>query len=186
MPERVVIMTCPPGERPNSGEKDDVSTRNSCNASTETRLLVPPTALSAWDAPRPDLPRERNGVAPKIADTPSTVKLFESALCPATLNCPVNGGPFVLIGAITTPGVSCSSMLKLRPLRGKFSAKLRSITVPTAAFSVLISGAPPVTVTVSEIEPRGRLKLMAITSWTCRMMSGFRSALNPGFDTSMR
>src|SRR5262249_61978731 len=40
---RVVRRTCPPGVWPNSGAKDEVSTRNSCKASTETRLLVPPS-----------------------------------------------------------------------------------------------------------------------------------------------
>ena len=41
-PERVTIEICPPGVRPYSGANEEVCTRNSCMASTETRLLVPP------------------------------------------------------------------------------------------------------------------------------------------------
>ena len=77
----------------------------------------------------------------ELADMPSTVKLFASVLWPAILNCPVAVAP--VVGAITTPGVSCSRVLKLRPLSGKFSTNRRSITVLTDADSVLTSGAPP-------------------------------------------
>src|SRR5579862_4639309 len=116
-------MTCPPGERPNSGANDDVSIRNSCSASTETRLLVPPRALNACAAPVPDPPGDKVGLTPKFAETPSTVKLFASLRWPAILNCP-GEEPFAGTGAITTPGVSWSSVLKLRPLSGKVSTKL--------------------------------------------------------------
>src|ERR1700719_1620570 len=150
-------MTCPPGERPNSGENDDVSSRTSCNASTETRLLVPPKELKACAPPVPDCPTTVSGATPKLADTPSTVKLLASVLCPAMLNWP---GPKATVGAMTTPGVNWSSVLKLRPLSGKLSTKLRSITVLTAPLSVLIIGAPPCTVTVSEVAPTGRVKLI--------------------------
>jgi hypothetical protein len=51
LPERVTIEICPPGVRPNSGANDDVWMRNSCIASTDTRLFVPPEALSAGSAP---------------------------------------------------------------------------------------------------------------------------------------
>src|SRR6266852_7925127 len=112
-------MTCPPGDLPNSGANEDVTTRNSCKASTDTRLLVPPTALNACDVPVPDCAASNEGVTPKLAETPSIVKLLESVRWPAMLNCPVATTP--VVGAMTTPGVSCNKVLKLRPFNGKFS-----------------------------------------------------------------
>src|SRR5579859_4969851 len=115
------MLTCPPGARPNSGAEDEVSTRNSCMASTDTKLLVPPIALRACNCPVPLLPIVSVGETPKLADTPSTKKVFASALCPEILNWP---GDKPDVGAMTTPGVSCSSVLKLRPFNGKLSTKL--------------------------------------------------------------
>src|SRR5258708_6557155 len=153
-------MTCPPGERPNSGENEDVSIRNSCRASTETKLLVPPMALKACAAPVPDsLMLGVVATTPKFADTPSTVKLFALVLCLAILNCP---GEKLLLGAMTTPGVNWSNVLKLRPFNGKLSTKLRSITVLTDASVVLISDGPASTVTLSVTDPISRWKFCSM------------------------
>src|SRR5271156_301946 len=103
VPDLVVRITWPPGVRPNSGANEDVSIRNSCKASTETRLLVPPNALNPCVVPIPDPPGPEPGLTPKFAETPSTLKLLASVLCPAMLNCP---GELKLLDAITTPGVS--------------------------------------------------------------------------------
>jgi len=56
------------------------STRNSCRASTETKLLVPPIALRACAEPVPDAPVPVFAMTPKFAETPSTLKLFASVL----------------------------------------------------------------------------------------------------------
>jgi hypothetical protein len=172
-------MTCPPGVLPNSGAKEEVSTRNSCNASTETRLLVPPKALNACAAPVPDW-ATLAALTPKFPDTPSTVKLFAFVRWPATLNWP---GEKAVVGAMTTPGVSCRSVLKLRPLSGKLSTKFLSITVLTEPDCVFTSGAPAVTVTTSDAAPTGRVKLIASASCTLRVISGLMSVLNPIFET---
>src|SRR4029077_19104386 len=102
----------------------------------ETRLLVAPNGLNDWDEPLPVVPRYPPELAPKVAETPSTVKLLASVLCPATLNCPSEVDDE---GATTTPGVNCNSVLKLRPFNGSVSTNWRSITVPTEAVSVLTS-----------------------------------------------
>ena len=59
-----------------------------------------------------------------------------------------------------TPGVNWSSVLKLRPLSGSVSTNLRLMTVPTAALSVLTSGAPASIVKLSNTAPTGKVKLM--------------------------
>ena len=117
---------------------------------------------------------------PKSADTPSTVKLFALVLCPAMLNCP---GVFELEAAITTPGVSCNRVLKLRPFIGRLSTSCLSMTVLTEPDSVFTSGAPPWTVTISEIAPSGSLKLIARASCTWITMSGLMIVLNPILET---
>src|ERR1700687_503511 len=112
------------------------------------------------------------------------VKVLASVLCPLILNCP--GSPLFGDGAITTPGVNWSSVLKLRPLSGKLATKFLSITVLTAADSVFTSGAPPVTVTITDVAPMGSVKLIAKASCTFRVTFGLIIVLNPLFDTWMR
>src|SRR5438128_9569646 len=52
-----------------------------------------------------------------------------------------------------TLGLSETSCRKLRALSGRSTMRLFSITDPTVAFSVVSSGAPPLTSTTSEICP---------------------------------
>src|SRR6266404_3744853 len=61
VPDFVTTETCAPGVRPNSGAKVEVWMRNSCNASSETRLLEPPNALVAGSCPVPPLTKTGNG-----------------------------------------------------------------------------------------------------------------------------
>ena len=66
-----------------------------------------------------------------------------------------------------TFGLSATRLKKLRPFSGRSVMRFCSITVPTVAFSVVSSGAAPVTSTVSrhladferEIDARGLLHL---------------------------
>src|SRR4051812_42577538 len=51
VPDRVTMLICPPGVRPNSGANVDVWIRNSSIASMDTRLFVPPATLSAGSDP---------------------------------------------------------------------------------------------------------------------------------------
>jgi len=126
--------------------------------------LAVSVALASCATLRTDLPKPASTSLPPVADTPSTLKLLASVLWPATLNCPIGDRLPEGCCAITTPGVSCSSVLKLRPLRGRLSTNCRSITVPTAADSVLTSGALPWIVTISDTEPSGSAKLIASAS----------------------
>jgi len=48
---RLAIETWAPGVRANSWAKEEVCTRNSCMASTDTRESVPPKALVVGRAP---------------------------------------------------------------------------------------------------------------------------------------
>ena len=92
LPDRVIIPTCAPGVRPNSGAKVDVWIRNSWSASGGTRLLNVPKKLFAVIMPLPiwvfckvwiDVSGMDN---PKFALTPSTVKLLASLRWPFTTN----------------------------------------------------------------------------------------------------
>src|SRR6185369_6713679 len=56
VPGRVTSETCAPGVRPYSGAYEEVSTRNSCKASMETRLFVPPVAPRPGNAPPVNCP----------------------------------------------------------------------------------------------------------------------------------
>src|SRR5258708_21251193 len=150
----------------------------------EKKLKGVASGVEAGSEPVPNcLPWGVCAKTPKFAETPFTVKLFASVLCPATLNWP---GAKVLLGATTIPGVSWRRVLKLRPLSGRFSTNFRSITVLTAADCEFTSGAPPSTVTVSEAAPTGSVKLIASASWTFKTTSGLIKVLNPIFDTWRR
>jgi hypothetical protein len=73
---RVMSSNCPPGVWPYSAEYVDVTARNSCSASMDTRLCVVPRAVSPGVAPAKPAPVKPEGetLASVLPLTPSTVK----------------------------------------------------------------------------------------------------------------
>jgi len=107
---------------PNSGAKDEVSIRNSCRASTETKLLVPPRALKACAhlsqiAPDSALARRRSSL--------KHIHREIVRISPLPGNAELTGEPGPL-GAITTPGVSCQQFVESLPsIVGEFNTLLQ-------------------------------------------------------------
>src|SRR5436190_13550357 len=117
--------------------------------------LVSPTAVSAGALPSADAPGGAPPVAtPKLALTPSMVKLFDDARCPLVEPMNLKLLNASLAPAETLPGAIKYRLDKLRPFTGRLLIDLCVMLLPIVAELVSIKVSPAATVTVIVAPPR--------------------------------
>ena len=144
-----------PAPRPNSAEKVPVNTLNSRTDSTVGCTI---TVLKVYS----------------LLSMPSTSQAFVLACEPRALKLEAPRGlkveapdRFSPAWPGVTPGTRYTSWAKLRPLRGSSRTARSSMTSPSSAESVRVSGASPTTSVASVRPPTTRVASMRARWFTC-------------------